>query len=753
MSQKKILLFLACTILLNVYSGEFSRESATRLWQQETRGHNLAAGKAFEYSMQPGYHLTKSDTDPYELTDGKLSGYPKDKIWFDRNAVGWHTNEAPSGFNLLMDLGKMENIEKVVIRLLGGAEQRGLIFPKSVAVYISRDGRNYYQAGSLQKLMPGEKDQSDFKQCFFLPEDGTAYVYPFAINVRAAARYVIIRIHGASSAVFSDEVAILEGNPTVSGFNHTYRGTPEQLPMKGIVAKPNSGRFVVPRNLSAPNSFFISDMRNPKNKNAKAELVIEVPTEIILEAPSATPEKTVKNGKKINRYRVPLKKLGNRAQTDMFYFKPAAEPAPNATATLYVECADEPVWPRSYPLEILEFPEMEHPLNGFPVDLSWMGVSDQQGWPGFLENWKKFGFDAVTCFPRYYLTPQKRKQLADYLKKARENGYKVVVNESPFHLMEKNYAGKNEIYTQLADGKSNRNLCPSYTGKYYGKELERIEDNVRLTVPDRIYWDIECWYNGAVDAIRGKCTRCTELQKKSGLDMEHYLRRCGVRMLRDLKETVRKGMAGRRMPVIGSYNHHASPAPHHYLFSGMDSYPEVIDQMQPSLYVAGRTELVHQVMRQNYEAVKARRIFPWLSTGTYGEFPSYKLEQMIYEVLLNGGDGFGYYWFGDFDTPLDYYYHVKALSTLAPYQGILKNGGPWFEQGSNKELFYSGWIDSDQMLLLVGNYLNAAEDTAIELPFHAKTIRDLRNGREYPPTKTLKLNVPKDQICLLYLKK
>ena len=179
-------------------------------------------------------------------------------------------------------------------------------------------------------------------------------------------------------------------------------------------------------------------MRNPKNKNAKAELVIEVPTEIILEAPSATPEKTVKNGKKINRYRVPLKKLGNRAQTDMFYFKPAAEPAPNATATLYVECADEPVWPRSYPLEILEFPEMEHPLNGFPVDLSWMGVSDQQGWPGFLENWKKFGFDAVTCFPRYYLTPQKRKQLADYLKKARENGYKVVVNESPFHLMEKN---------------------------------------------------------------------------------------------------------------------------------------------------------------------------------------------------------------------------------------------------------------------------------------------------------------------------
>ncbi len=752
MSKKKIFLFIIGTILLNAYSGEFKCTTA-RLWHQETRGHNLAAGKAFEYSILPGYHLTKSDADPYELTDGKLSSHSKDKIWFDRNAVGWHTNEVPAGLNLLMDLGKVENIGKAVIRLLGGAEQRGLIFPKSVAVYISKDGRNYYPTGCLQKLMPGEKDQSDFKQCFFLPEDGTAYVYPFTINVQAAARYVIIRIHGASSAVFSDEVVILEGSPAVPGFNHAYRNVPEQLPMKGIVAKPNSGRFVIPRNLSAPNSFFISDMRNPKNKNAKAELVIEVPPEIILETPSATLESSIKNGRKINRYKVPLKKLGNRSQTDMFYFKATGKTAPGAMAALYVECADEPVWPQSYPLEILEFPEIEHPLDGLPIDLSWMGVSDQQRWPGFLGNWKKFGFDAVTCFPRYYPTPQKRKQLADYLKKAREKGYKVVVNESPFHLMGKKYADKKEIYTQLANGTNNRNLCPSYTGEYYRKELERIEDNVHLTVPDRIYWDIECWYDGALDAIHGRCIRCTELQKKSGLDMEHYLRQCGVRMLRDLKEAVRKGMAGRRLPVIGSYNHHASPAPHHYLFSGLDSYPEFIDQMQPSLYVAGRTELVHQVMRENYEAVGARRIFPWLSTGTYGEFPSYKLEQMIYEVLLNGGDGFGYYWFGDFDTPLDYYYHVKALATIAPYWEILKNGSPWFRSGSNKGLFYSGWTNSDRALLLVGNYLNATEETTIELPFLAKTIRDIRSGREYSPAKTLKLNVPKDQVCLLYLKK
>ncbi len=745
--------FILSAAALMPLCGFDDRETNHQLWQQQTQGHNLALGKKFTFSLPPLYNLTKDEKDPYDLTDGKLSTQPKDKIWFDRNAVGWYANESSSGVNLLIDLEKVENISKVCVRLLGGAEQRGLIFPRQVEVYVSKDGQQYYQAAGLQKLMPGEKEQSDFKKYFFLPEDGTAYVYPLPLEINAEARYVIIRIYGASNAIFSDEIAIMEGNSKAEGFNQAYQAAPEQLPMRGIIARPNCGRVVVPSNLAAPNSFFINDMRDPKNQKVQAELIIELPPEIILEAPAIKPEAVTINGKTVHRYRKAYRKFGGRSQTEMFYFRANGALPPEATATLYVECADEPVWQQSFPLEVIEFPTIQPPLTGFPIDLSWMGVSEQEAWPGFLENWNKFGFDAVTCFPRYYQTDDKRQELRDYLQKARKHDYKVVMNESPFHIMQKDYADKAEIYTQRKDGKPSKALCPSYQGEYYRKELERIEANVRLASPDRIYWDIECWYNGALDAVRGQCTRCTEAVEKSGTDVKSYLRQCGVRMLRDLKEAVRKGMDGKPMPTLGSYNHHASAEPHHYLFAALDAWPEAIDQMQPSLYVAGRSELVHQAMRQNYQALKARRIFPWLSTGTYGEFPSYKLEQMIYEVLMNGGEGFGYYWFGDFDTPLDYYYHAKALATVAPYQEILKKGQPWFNRGSNKELFYSGQVHSGEMLLLVGNYLKAPGQTAIELPFHANTILDIRNGKKFSATQTLTLDIPKDQICLLYLKK
>ena len=101
------------------------------LWKKSLQGRkNLAAGKVLSYSPAPSYRLTTDKKDPSDLTDGKLSQRPGDRIWFDRNAVGWRTNE----IYITLDLGTEKDLDKAVIRTLGGATD----FSKNI--------RKFYQA-------------------------------------------------------------------------------------------------------------------------------------------------------------------------------------------------------------------------------------------------------------------------------------------------------------------------------------------------------------------------------------------------------------------------------------------------------------------------------------------------------------------------------------------------------------------------------------------------------------------------------
>ena len=145
-------------------------------------------------------------------------------------------------------------------------------------------------------------------------------------------------------------------------------------------------------------------------------------------------------------------------------------------------------------------------------------------------------------------------------------------------------------------------------------------------------------------------------------------------------------------------------------------------------------------------------IIPWLTAGTYGEFEPYKLEQMILEALLNGACGITYYCYTDFDTPLDFYYHAKALAEIAPYEDLIMDGEILEPSGSNQQLTYSGIKRGNEMLLLVGNYRNAPGNTAYTAPFANVTqIKDLRSGKVLPAANPIKLDVPEGGIMLLYI--
>lgn len=744
---------LICNISIaddkDISDGAKLAETNRKLWKERTLGTNLALGKKVAFSKIPSYKLTaQGDTDAFDLTDGELSSRNSDTIWFDSKSVGWRVTG--TGINILIDLGKEQPVGRVVLRCLGGKSQNILVCPKRYEVFASKDGKEFYQTAAMQKLMPGEKAQSDFKKYYYLEESGTAWAYPFVFDVEADARYVGITITGESEFIFSDEMAVMEATPVEqkgADFNQAYKRSPEDFLIHGVLVRPRINELVISTNMATPTSLMIQDMRDNADARKPLQLVMELPTGVILEFPKPEKQEEITcNGRSYTRFTLPIR--AERAQTEMLFFKAINPPAADAAAVFYALCEGESPIKQNVPVKLIAIPEVKPALKRLHVSLAWMVEKAAREWPEFYDAWRKLGFNSTACFPRNW----KEDDAADILKfldTSRNRGFTVVMNESPFHVMAKGHKPGDEMFSQIP-GKENSNLCPSYRGKFYVAEMERVAENVRKSKPDYVFWDIECWDNGVAEAAQ--CSRCKEGQQASGKNMNEYLKDKGTGSFKDLYQAVQKGSAGGKMPIVASYNHHAEKPVHQLIIDFNRIYPQYVNFAQPSLYVAGRARDVHDSIRANYKLIKSRKIIPWLSAGTYGEFEPFKLEQMILEALFNGACGITYYCYTDFETPMDFYYHAKALAEIAPFEDLIMDGEILEPTGSNKQLSYSGIKQGNEMLLLIGNYQNMPGNTTYAAPFDKVTqIKDLRSGKALPAENPINIDVPKDGIMLLYI--
>jgi len=339
------LLCLSSYIFAQVANHEPSGDSLSpgplrQPWEERTQGKNLALGKELLFSSPPSYHLTRSDSDPFDLTDGKLSTVKDDLIWFGKDAVGWFGGTADSGVNLYIDLGKVENIEKLVIRCLGGESQRTLSLPRKLEVYVSRDGQRYYAASSLQKLQGAEKELSDFKQNYYLEESGKAYIYPFELAVNAEARYVGLTIYSYAGGLFSDELAIIEGEPQSEGFNLAYQQSSVPFHISGVLVRPRMDEFVVSSNINTPNFFNIRDMRSEDQAKAPIMLDIDAPAALKVLSPSPLNEAEYRSaeGQKRVKFTMQVKpKAWSNSQVNEIYFSCSCDrPCPHSID--YTDC-------------------------------------------------------------------------------------------------------------------------------------------------------------------------------------------------------------------------------------------------------------------------------------------------------------------------------------------------------------------------------------------------------------------------------
>lgn len=719
-------------------------------WFDRIAGINLAQGKAVRMNPPPDYRLTTNDTDPADLTDGKLTVRTDDKIWFDKNAVGWYLGNGEA--YLQLDLGEEQPLDRLVIRCLGGTSGN-FKFPKQFDLYVSKDGNTWFNAASMQKLMPCESAQSDFKKYYYLDESAPQYatrIYPFEFDIQADARYVLLKITGETGSIFSDELAVMKAEKRPAGFNRAYQNTGAAIPMDGVVIRPRVSELAVIRDLPAPQQFVIEDMRGKAEKGKPVSLILDLPAPLKLLSPEAKTEPVEINGLKYLRLEFPLK---YNKSTGRFIsptlFLGAGDGKVSAPARIYARCEGQDQFKTELPVKIVELPPIK-PFERLHVSLSWMGERNGMDWPEFFTNWRRLGFNTVSSFPRFWKAGNDGPNKA-YLDAARKAGFKIIMNDSAFHEMMRGHKADSEIFCQIP-GETNKILCPSYRGPYYEKEMERVARCVREGKPDYVFYDIECWHHAAAGA--SKCTRCQEALQKSGKSMNEFLFDCGTETMRDLDAAVKTGakQAGIPVPVQGSYNRHALK-PLYGIEDFQRIYPAYINMAQPSLYVAGRAGDVHDSIRGNHKLLKNKQIIPWLTAGTYGEFESYKVEQMVLEALLNGAQGVTYYAYGDFtDSPLDFYYHAKALAQIRPYEDLIADGEILEPTGTNKEMWYSGVRKGGEMLLLVGNYVNAPEKTTVRLPFAEVTgIKDLRSGEKVSGASEFTFEVPKSDIRLFYI--
>ena len=160
-------------------------------------GRNLALGIKYVMSPAPTYEHCTDPGDATQLTDGQLT---EGHFWTQKSTVGW---QSAAYVTISLDLGKVEPIGGASFRTAAGVA--GVLWPMSVHVQVSDDGKDYRQAGDLVELdeTPGS-----------IPA-GYAVRKFITTNLTARGRYVRFVAIPTGPFLFCDEIEILRGDPVL----------------------------------------------------------------------------------------------------------------------------------------------------------------------------------------------------------------------------------------------------------------------------------------------------------------------------------------------------------------------------------------------------------------------------------------------------------------------------------------------------------------------------------------------------------
>ena len=749
---------------------------------------NLALGKKVIYAVAPDKPTDKECT---KLTDGKINLPPKavkqstneyfdelrqsysgSETMRDDLTVGWHwkgSKDTEYGLALAVDLGKAEVLSKLKLRTASFTSYMyRFSMPREVVAVGSMDGKNFYKLGKVAKVtseLPEDlpADAVKFKA---YEKRNRWHTWEFDTN-GVEARYVGLIIKPEGFMFYCDEFEVWSGDKKDAELNRKlYAAENRQrfaigkglAPQDEVVFTPYDNELVaVEDGVYAPSILYFRDYRSGKVKQDYT-LIMTLPENVVLKQTKLlsrqftvtyqdNPDKsrTLILTPKKHQYKANLGRLLNGKYFGPVYFSATGKVAENATATFQVRAGDKFYTPVTVPVRTLKFPTAEPGKQPFSVSMTWMPEVYSLDWPEFLKVYKLCGFNGVPFFPYQwgYMKADPKtfnaENMGAYANKVRANDMDVIQVESALHAM----VWKGEIPCTY---KGARRFCISYRGERFQKHLADLKNASAAIKPAMVIWDIELVgssFGGNINNIL-KCDRCGKGVKESGLTVPEYILKCGNEIYQLLRKAHCEG-AG-YTPRFGQYDVFAGQSEllkhaYHYAWSFDGNYPHNLDLSMPALYSAGLFDVNHSRVRDQYRQLKKNWVTScWVTPGVYGYCAPKKMEHLIYEHILNGGNVMIYSMY-EMRTPRQLYYYAKALQTLGRYRQLMHAGKVDLDYTvNNKKVAVTRFASDKEALIYIANY-SSPEKEIFELDLPAGSSVAAASG-------TVKLNAGKNRLAL-----
>jgi hypothetical protein len=638
---------------------------------------NIALHKKYKLDPKPNYPLTRKDgTDLVDLTDGKL--VKSSRLWYFKEAVGWGWKY--NKVRILMDLGKEYPVREARLHLQGGSEQYSISFPQSVQILASNDNKHFFPIEKFSR----DKDRKSYDVPITKGKSWTHWLTFKNINLKC--RYILFVIKNGGQLVLCDEIEIIRGHKGAKAVN---RGSKSVI-IKDVEFYFPRSSFNVCRNLPLPGYFSCLDTR--KNASEKVNLEIITPSGVVVEAGVFGPKvlyskrsfiKGINSGFKRSKDSAGNNVLAFSTKTKTkkswgrFFLQFKRNYTPKASDKIIIAAKWNNNTSRTeVPLKTFKADDLRtvssQIINGINFDRRYIEL-----WPDVLTSFRKLGFNTFYAFGN--ASTVRGKQL-DLINKARKNGFIIAYFDSPFFKFHNlRWQKGKEIFCQLGGNKYSNTLCPSYKGKYYDAELERIAENCRRCNASIVFFDTELWGSGGpIKHGASKCSRCQKAKQRSNFKTwDELFEYMGFQMLQDIRIKIRNKVRQNKLQV-GSYE--IGPLfqngfyQHSWRFSKL--YPEILQFAQPCYYSSlmdYNLKELNEKLSKVRAKLSANTLVPWLTPGDFGEFESEKLEDALNICFVNGSIGVNW-WSSRCWDPDDVVRVAKCFSNLAGMEKVIKNG-------------------------------------------------------------------------------
>jgi hypothetical protein len=165
---------------------------------------NIALGKPYTLDPKPNYQYCSEDAK--QLTDGYYAKSLFGLFWTQKTTVGWLGKQA----TITIDLGAVQPIKGVSYNTSAGTSE--VQWPSAIDIFVSDDGKNFYEAGDLVSLSDRLTPS---------PPAKTLQVHRYWTDALSThGRYLSLVVFG-EPYIFVDEIEVYEGNPSLLGIPHT----------------------------------------------------------------------------------------------------------------------------------------------------------------------------------------------------------------------------------------------------------------------------------------------------------------------------------------------------------------------------------------------------------------------------------------------------------------------------------------------------------------------------------------------------